>query len=83
MLTVNGIYYSKEFYGSDYSQFSLSTPDYLSTIYWKHLIYINSKSDVKFSFYTSDITGPFKIIVQGLTESDVIYGEKEFEISKP
>jgi hypothetical protein len=83
LLTLNGIYYSKEFYGSDYSQFSLSAPDYFSTIYWKHLIYINSKNDVEFSFYTSDITGPFKIVVQGLTESDVIYGEKEFEINKP
>lgn len=83
MLTVNGIYYSKEFYGSDYSQFSLSAPDYFSTIYWKHLIYINSKNDVEFSFYTSDITGPFRIVLQGITQGDVIYGEKEFEINRP
>jgi hypothetical protein len=79
-LVINGIKYNKEFYGSDYSQVNPSQPEYLSTIYWKHLCFVNSKKEAELSFYTSDITGPFKIIVQGITANDVIYGEKEFNV---
>jgi hypothetical protein len=77
---IKGINYSKEFYGEDYSQITLSQPEYLSTIYWKHACFVNSKKETELSFYTSDITGPFKIIVQGITSNDVIYGEKEFNV---
>ncbi|MDB5142564.1 MAG: hypothetical protein JWQ66_1277, partial [Mucilaginibacter sp.] len=80
---MKGINYSKEFYGSDYSQINPSQPEYLSTIYWKNLCLVNSKKEIELSFYTSDITGPFKIIVQGITANDVIYGEKEFNVQKP
>ena len=82
MLKIDGINYSKDFYGSDYSQFNPPGPDYESTIYWKHLCFVNAKKEVDLSFYTSDITGRFKVIVQGITNSDVIYGEKEFTVKK-
>jgi hypothetical protein len=82
-VTIRGITYSKEFYGEDYSIINPSQPEYISTIYWKHLCYVNSKGDVDLKFYTSDITGAFKIIVQGVTANDVIYGEKEFNVNKP
>ena len=82
-LTLDGIAFGKEFYGSDYSQLNPSQPEYLSTIYWKHACFVNSKKETELSFYTSDITGPFKIIVQGITANDVIYGEKEFDVKKP
>jgi hypothetical protein len=80
---MKGVNYSKEFYGEDYSQINPSQPEYLSTIYWKHACFVNSKRATELSFYTSDITGPFKIIVQGITANDVIYGEKEFTVKKP
>ncbi len=82
-VTIRGITYSKEFYGEDYSIVNPSQPEYISTLYWKHLCYVNSKGDVDLKFYTSDITGAFKIIVQGVTANDVIYGEKEFKVNKP
>ncbi len=76
LLALNGINYSKEFYGSDYSVYNPPAPEYVSTIFWKNLCRVNSKSDVDLNFYTSDLTGKFKIVVQGLTPSDVIYGVK-------
>ncbi|MBS1533064.1 MAG: carboxypeptidase-like regulatory domain-containing protein [Bacteroidetes bacterium] len=75
-----GIKYTKEFYGSDYSVINPSQPEYYSTIFWKHLVKVGTSKDVSFNFYTSDITGPFKVIVQGVTGNDVVYGEKEFDI---
>jgi hypothetical protein len=77
---IDGIKYSKEFYGSDYSVVNPSQPEYYSTIFWKHLVQINSSTEVKFSFYASDITGEFKVIVQGVTNDDVVYGESQFDI---
>ena len=80
MLTIDGICFGKTFYAEDYSQFNPPDPDYLSTIYWKHYTLVNSKHDIELSFYTSDITGLFKIIVQGVTTNDVVYGEKELNV---
>ncbi|HEY4322685.1 MAG TPA: hypothetical protein VGN20_01835 [Mucilaginibacter sp.] len=82
-LTIRGINYSKEFYGEDYSIVNSSQPEDISTIYWKHLCFVNSKGELNLNFYTSDITGPFKVVVQGITAHDVIYGEKEFNVKKP
>lgn len=78
--TIPGIKYSKEFYGSDYSVVSPSQPEYYSTIFWKHLIPVNSSVETVLNFYTSDITGAFKVIVQGITRKDVVYQEKEFTV---
>ena len=83
MLNVKGISYSQEFYGEDYSIINPSIPEYQSTIFWKHACIVNSQEETTLSFYTSDITGPFKIIIQGITDNDVIYGEKEFNVQKP
>jgi len=77
---IQGIKYSKEFYGSDYSVVNPSQPEYLSTLFWKHLVKVNPVNDTQLEFYTSDITGPFKIVVQGVTEKDVVYSEKEFSV---
>lgn len=78
LFSLGGIKFSKAFYGSDYSIFNPSEPEYISTIFWKHLVRINSSNEAQLEFYTSDITGPFKIIVQGVTQNDVVFGEKEF-----
>ena len=80
MLTIDGICFARTFYAGDYSQFNPPGPDYLSTIYWKHSTLVNSKHDIELSFYTSDINGKYKIIVQGVTTNDVVYGEKEFKV---
>ena len=77
-LFVNSIYLDQEFYGLDSLQVPDPTPEYLSTIYWNHLMKINNDQEVTLTFYTADITGEFKIIVQGVENKDVVYGEKKF-----
>ncbi len=77
-----GIYEAVDFYPSDYEVLSPSQPDYVSTVYWKHLQKITAGKETDLSFYTSDITGRFKIIIQGVTSDDVVYGEKTFNVVK-
>ncbi|MGY3051819.1 hypothetical protein ACVWYG_000006 [Pedobacter sp. UYEF25] len=76
-----GIYAAQEFYPSDLSQPN-SPPEYVSTLYWKHLAKVTSLKTAEFSFYSNDITGRFKIVVQGLTTKDMVYGEQTFEVKK-
>ncbi len=82
VLKFKGIYQAVEFYPADYSQVNPSQPDYVSTIFWKHQLKVSSTKDAEFSFYTSDITGRYKIVVQGVTGTDVTYGEKTFNVVK-
>ncbi len=81
-LKFKGIYAAQEFYPSDYSEINPSQPEYLSTIYWKNQLLLKKGEVQEFSFYTGDITGPFKVVVQGITEDDVIYGEAIFNVKK-
>lgn len=80
---IAGIYRSKQFYGADYSEVNDLTPDYVSTIYWKHLVELDSAKETELSFYTSDITGKFRIVVQGVTSDDVVHSETSFNVLKP
>jgi hypothetical protein len=78
-----GIYAAQEFYPTDFSQVKDTTPEYIPTIYWKYLAKVTSTNEAEFSFYTNDIPGRFKIVVQGRTTNDVIYGEKTINVVKP
>ncbi len=82
MMAFTGVYMAREFYGADYAQINPPDPDYLSTICWKHDVRVNSYSETELSFYTSDITGKFRIVVQGITNQDVVYGEDSFTVQK-
>ncbi len=79
-ISIDGIYNSKEFYADDYAGVPSTEPEYLSTIFWKHLCKVNSDKEIELNFYTSDITGIYKIIVQGISSADVLYATKEIEI---
>lgn len=81
--TLAGIYESKQFYGSDYGIVNPSQPEYLSTIFWRHLVPVTSLKDVDLSFYTGDITGKFRIVVQGITTNGVVFNENSITIIKP
>jgi hypothetical protein len=81
-LSFKGIYAAQEFYPADYSQLNPSQPEYVSTLYWKHQLMLKKGETQEVFFYTSDITGPFKVIVQGITDNDVIYGETLFRVTK-
>lgn len=73
-----GIHLQKEFYYDDYKD--PNEPAFFSTVYWNYGILLNSKQETELSFYTSDITGKFRIVVQGLTNKDVLYAEHFFEV---
>lgn len=81
--SIRGIYVAKQYYGSDYSVANPSEPEYISTIFWRNLIKVQSGKDTQMSFYTSDITGRFRIIVQGITSNGVTYGESALTVKKP
>lgn len=80
---LNGVYFSKEFYPVDFSKPDVSPmPVYQTTLYWKHLCLLNSKHDTPITFYTNDMSGTFKIIVQGVGGNDVVYGETAFIVKR-
>lgn len=76
---VPSIHLEKEFYGNDYKD--PLEPAYFSTIYWNYGTLLKKGTPTKISFYTSDISGKFKIIAQGLADKDVIYAEHTFEVA--
>jgi len=82
MIVFKGIYNAKEYYGADYKLLDPLEPDYLSTVFWKHDVMLSADKEEVLSFYTSDITGKFRIVVQGVTQNDVVYGETSFEVQK-
>lgn len=75
---INGIHTQKEFYHDEYKD--PKEPAFFSTIYWNYATLVQSKQETNLSFYTSDITGKFKIIVQGVSDKDVVYAEHLFEV---
>lgn len=77
-----GIYAFQEFYPSDYSRDTTGVADYQSTIYWNYRVKVSSLKAAELSFPTSDITGRYKIVAQGVTSSDVTYGEAVFNVVK-
>lgn len=60
----------------------ITEPQYLSTLFWKHQQKLLPGTETEITFYTSDITGDFKIIVQGKTASGVVYGETSLSVIK-
>lgn len=75
---VKGVKLQKEFYLNDYKE--PQEPAFFSTIYWNYGTLLKGGKTQDISFYTSDITGKFRIVVQGLTDNDVIYAERFFEV---
>ena len=75
---VKGIHLAKEFYSNDYKD--ANEPAFFSTLYWNYGILVSPKKENEISFYTSDITGKFRIIVQGISDRDVVYAEHFFDV---
>ncbi|MES2418494.1 MAG: hypothetical protein V4541_09935 [Bacteroidota bacterium] len=76
--SIKGIHLEKEFYLNDYKD-SLE-PAFFSTIYWNYGTVLQNGRETELSFYTSDITGKFRVVVQGITDNDVLYEEHFFEV---
>jgi hypothetical protein len=77
---VNGIYKARQFYGVDTGPDGLLDLQYLSTLFWKPGIITSPKGEAEFSFYTGDISGKFRIVVQGVSQQDMIYGQSSFTV---
>ncbi|TCC98020.1 hypothetical protein [Pedobacter psychroterrae] len=72
-----GIYTKKEFYIDDYTE--PLEPAFVSTLYWNHGDLFDP-AEKEFIFYTGDITGKFRIVVQGMVNDDVAYHEHFIEV---
>lgn len=74
---INGIYTRKEFHVDSYAD--PLEPALRSTVYWNHGLVL-STSNQELSFYTGDIIGEFKVVVQGVTTDDVTHEQYVFEV---
>ncbi|MEO8174815.1 MAG: hypothetical protein ABI581_17085, partial [Sediminibacterium sp.] len=81
-LSIKGIYSVKEFYNTDYTQLAPSEQSFLSTIFWDYSVSVSTGKPSEIVFYTSDIPGKFKVIVQGVTTAGVVHGEYVFNVVK-
>lgn len=82
-VTHPGFSVAKEFYAPNYDviDYSSAKPDYRSTLYWNPNIMVKNDT-ATISFYTSDQSGVFDILLEGITETgkpvykrDVMYVE--------
>jgi len=76
VILLKGINLPKDFYVSDIT--NKNEPINFSTVYWNYQVMVNGETPV--SFNTGDLTGDFKIVVQGVTNGGVVYGEKEITV---
>ncbi len=70
----------KEFYIADVD--NKNEPINFPTVYWNYQFGINN-AETPLTFNAGDLTGRFKIIVQGLSRNGIVYGEKEILIKNP
>ncbi|ATL48986.1 hypothetical protein COR50_18420 [Chitinophaga caeni] len=66
IMDYNGIQYPKKFYSPDYSmQNNIRIPDNRELLYWNAIV----KDGQDVEFYTSDLKGEYKIIVEGYSKN--------------
>jgi hypothetical protein len=75
---INGIYRQRVFYGVIDNA---AEPQFLSTLYWKPGTITDGEGKAEFSFSTGDITGKFRIVVQGVTKNNLIFGTGNFIVN--
>ncbi|WP_316844924.1 hypothetical protein [Pedobacter psychrodurus] len=73
---LKGINLPKEFYVADIT--NKNEPINFATVYWNYQVLVNGETPLTFN--TGDLTGQFKIIVQGVTDGGVVYGEREITV---
>ncbi len=76
----DGIRVGKTFYGEDYSEKSMNNAEYVSTLYWSPSVHFDAHGQAVCTFYTSDITGRFRVEINGRTNDDVFHGTAYFEV---
>jgi hypothetical protein len=76
----DGIKTGKEFYIEDYSEKTTGNPEYISTLYWSPMLVFDKEGKAECSFYTSDITGRFRITVNGISDDNLYHATASFEV---
>jgi len=74
VIDYEGLQLQREFYSPGYEtmkQVSGHLPDFRNLLYWAPDILAGKEGTRQLSFYTSDITGKYAIVVQGLTKEGV------------
>jgi hypothetical protein len=81
---VKGFDLPREFNGPDYASTTEehSQGDYRSTLYWNRNVRVASYGAGHFSFYTSDIPGKYRMVIEGVNyEGKPIHVEKVIEVA--
>jgi hypothetical protein len=78
---IKNIYMPLDFTLPDYDKVQATEPQLISTVYWNPNINTDDNGKASFSFYTSDIKGDYRIMVQGITDkTQPIYGTIKFTV---
>ncbi|MDF3077630.1 MAG: hypothetical protein K0S09_1519 [Sphingobacteriaceae bacterium] len=80
---IRAIAVAKDFPTLEYLNPPTGIPELLSTAYWNPNINTDKAGEASFEFYTSDLKGSFRIIVQGLEALSLrpLYGEMSFSVN--
>ncbi|PWS32469.1 hypothetical protein [Pedobacter paludis] len=63
---------AKEFYSPKYDGQNTTTPDLRSTVYWNPSVITGKEGKTEISFYNSDQTGNYLVVVEGINGSGLI-----------
>lgn len=77
---INPVFTSREFYGVNADPPGLIEPQFISTLFWRPGLLNNEKGETEFSFVSGDITGKFRIVVQGAGITDMVFEESSFMV---
>jgi hypothetical protein len=80
VLQYDGIKIGKEFYKIDLSEATTGNPLYNSTLYWSPTLTFDKDGKAEATFNTSDITGRFRIVVNGITGENMFYATGIIEV---
>ena len=80
---IKNITIPEEFPLPDYEASPTTELDMRSTVYWNPNIFTDADGTATFSFFTSDVTGEFEIVAQGLVESTLrpLMGKGSFNVT--
>ncbi len=79
-LAYDGIKRAKEFYPEDFSEKKSTWPENISTLFWSPGLYFNKEGIVICSFYTGDIAGKFRIVINGTTGGELFSAAELIEV---
>jgi hypothetical protein len=79
-LHYDGINIGAAFHPEDFSQKTGNSPEYLSTLYFSPVLVFDANGKAECSFYTSDITGRFRIAVNGMTHNNLFSATAYIEV---